>query len=138
MILAVALMWSHAVTASALPADDAEIVVTARRLSNRWSGQVTVKNNENTCNTVLSTGDDEFDTIGCTAMLKCWPEFSPKIESTLKAEIAAGRIKTRTDMDKSYLRPPFRKLWADMGKCIQPKIRDGIRAAIKRRKADGK
>jgi hypothetical protein len=138
MILAVALMSAQAVTASALPADDAEIVVTAQRLSNRWSGQITYENNENTCNTVRSTGDDEFDTIGCTAMLKCWPEFSPRIETALKAEIAAGRIKTRADMKKSYLRPPLRKIWVDMGKCIQPKIRDGIRAEIKRRKADGK
>ena len=138
MILAVALMSAQAVTALALPADDTEIVVTARRLSNRWSGQITTENNENTCKTVRSTGDDEFDTIGCTAMLKCWPEFSPRIETALKAEIAAGRIKTRADMKKSYLRPPLRKIWVDMGKCIQPKIRDGIRAAIKRRRADEK
>ena len=138
MILAVALMSAQAVTALALPADDAEIVVTARRLSNRWSGQITTENNETTCKTVRSTGDDEFDTIGCTAMLKCWPEFSPRIETALKAEIAAGRIKTRADMKKSYLRPPLRKILVDMGKCIQPKIRDGIRAAIKRRRADEK
>ena len=138
MILAVALMSAQAVTASALPADDAEIVVTARRLSNRWSGQITTENNENTCKTIRSTGDDEFDTIGCTAMLKCRPEFFPRIETALKAEIAAGRIKTRADMDKTNRRPPFRKMWVDMGKCIQPKIRDGIRAEIKRRKADGK
>lgn len=113
------------------PAYDSEIVVTARRLSNRWKGSTSSVNGQTSCKTIHSTGDTEFDTIGCNAMLKCWPDYWPKIEA---AYVAEG-LKTSEDIRKSTARQPFRGLYVKLGKCIKPLIFSGIRGVLKQRRA---
>jgi hypothetical protein len=129
------ILMAQSPAAPTLPANDADITVTARRLSNRWSGRVDVLNGENSCKTIRSTGDDEFDAIGCRAMLQCWPEFSRRLALVLKSEVATGRITAREALDTAYSRPPFHKEFVRLGKCVQPQIRSNIRDAIKRRRA---
>jgi hypothetical protein len=114
------------------PADDAEIVVTARKLSTRWKGSVSTVDGQTGCKTVHSTGDSEFDTIGCTAMLQCWADYSSKVDAAYRAERDAGRIKTTADFQKSK---PIRAVYRQVGKCIRPKIFSGVRAVLKQRRA---
>ncbi len=137
MILALALTALAAVSPPAplTTADDQEIVVKARKLSGRWSGNISTVNGQTTCTTVRSTGDPTFDAIGCRAMMTCWPTYLPQIEAQSKAEMATGRIKTKEDFQRANLRGELRKTWQNMGKCTFPLLRDGIRDEIKRRKA---
>jgi hypothetical protein len=135
--MALALATQAAVESPVVPptVDDQEIVVTARKLSGRWSGNISTVNSQTTCTTVRSTGDPTFDAIGCRAMMTCWPTYLPQIEAQSKAEIATGRIKTKEDLQRANLRGELRKTWQNMGKCTFPLLRDGIRDEIKRRKA---
>ena len=133
-LVALALMGQTTPTAAppATAADDAEIVVTARKLSNRWKGSVTTMNGQTSCKTVKSTGDAEFDAIGCSSMLKCWPDYWPKIVAAGNIESAAGRIKTEEDFLRSK---PILRLYGNFGKCVQPMIFSGIRGVLKQRRA---
>ncbi len=136
MTLLLALILAQSVAEPPIAADTAEIVVTARRLSKRWGGRAETVNGQTICTTTKSTGVDEFDAIGCKAMLVCWPEFLPQIEAAIKAETAAGRIKTREDLDRAHLKKPLRNIWRKTGKCIQGRMFPDIKAAIKRRKTE--
>ena len=115
-------------------AEDNEIVVTARKMSNRWAGRVSTLDGQSSCVTTKSTGDPEFDTVGCNSLLKCWPEYFPKIEAALKVEVAAGRVKTSEEMQRVLLREPVRGLFGKVGKCSRPLIFKGVRAILKQRK----
>jgi hypothetical protein len=135
VILALALMAQAAPELPVAAASDEEIVVTARKLSGRWSGSINTVNDQTTCKTVRSTGDATFDAIGCQAMLKCWPATWQRIQDLAKVEAATGRIKTKDDWERAQRSGQFRVLWRDMGRCTFPLLRDGIRDELKRRKA---
>ena len=145
MILALALMAQAIPEPVAAPAteQDQEIVVTARKLSNRWAGvvevrgEVATKENPAKCRTRRSTGDAEFDALGCDAMLACWPQAWPQIVAQTKIEIAAGRIKTKEDIERAQKTGKLREIYKDFNQCVWPKLRISIRDAIKRRKAQG-
>jgi hypothetical protein len=135
VILTLALMAQPVPELPQATASDDEIVVTARKLSGRWSGNINTVNDQTTCKTIRSTGDATFDAIGCQAMLKCWPTYLPLVVAQSKAVMANGRIKTKEDFLRANRRGELRKTWQNMGKCTFHLQRDGIRDEIKRRKA---
>jgi len=112
-----------------------EIVVTARKLSNRWTGSVETANGTTTCKTVRSTGDAEFDVLGCQAMLTCWPQIWPQIVAQMKIETDAGRIKTKEDLQRAQATGKLGAIYKSFGQCVTPMLRVSIRNAIKQRKA---
>lgn len=145
MILTLVLLAQAIVEPAAVPATtaDEEIVVTARKLSNRWvgvveiKGEVVTKDDPATCRTRRSTGDAEFDALGCEAMLACYPQFWPQIVAQTKIEIAAGRIKTKEDMERAHKTGKLRAIYKDFNQCAWSILRVSIRNEIMRRKEQG-
>jgi hypothetical protein len=128
--LAIALITSTLLCqATVAPAEESntsdDIVVIARRL-NSWSGKFSVRGDKVKCATKKSTGDNEIDAIGCSAMAQCLPPLQPRITASDNSALDKA---ARISMKESIKR--------DLTTCVKETRADLI-AELARRRAIAK